>query len=266
MRRTGYARLIHDRDAGRAGMPVPRPAMEECLDPPANPCWQCETYDGLTAPELIGNLRERFTAGPRRLLRRNDAVYRQEETCRSLFMVDSGCIKASAVTPGGREHVWGFYLPGDLIGLDGVAGARYLCSMVALDQASTRVLPLSQLRYRNIDEMRALISGLLLALSSELNRDRETRIVRNRLDAELRVCSFLLEWSQRLRRIGLSSTDLRLPMSRSDIGSYLGMSQETVSRMFAALSLRGMIQTRGKTVRLVAPERMKEWVERALSD
>jgi len=196
---------------------------------------------------------------PTRLLRRHDYVYYQQERCHAIFSVRSGSVKASSTTVGGSEHVLGFYLPGDIIGLDGLAEGHYQCSLVAMEHTSVCTLPLERLQ-GPLAEDPALSYGLLVTLVSNLNRDQQLRMLCTHRDAERRVGGFLLSWSKRLHAIGCSATELPLPMSRHDIGSYLGMTQETVSRMFASLRDQGLVRTKGKYVSIVEPQLLLEHV------
>ncbi len=166
-----------------------------------------------------------------RPLHKGDHAYRQRQPFSSVYAVRSGALKAYSITDDGQEQVTGFYLPGEVFGMDGVCRDRYASSAVALETSAICEIP-----FERLGELSAQIPSLqrhfFNLMSQEIARDQQLLTQLSKNSAEQRVAALLLSISSRNARRRLSATTFRLPMSRTDIGNYLGLTVETVSRTF----------------------------------
>ena len=168
----------------------------------------------------------------------------------SLYALRSGAIKAYSVDQNGEEQVIGFYLPGELFGLDAIHNDAYVCSAKALETSAVCELPFAQ-----VTELSAKIHNLQAhmykTLSKEINIDQQFHRLLSKKTAEERISTFLQNLSERYQRRKLSPTSFRLPMSRTDIGNYLGLAVETVSRVFTRLQQNGILKVDGKELQIL---------------
>jgi len=158
----------------------------------------------------------------------------------SLYVVRNGTFKAVTVSQDGGVKINGFYLPGDLLGLDGIGRGAYAFDSIALEDSEVCVLPLDQLESM-AGKYPDLLRAFVRALSLEITREQSLTTWLGRLDAEQRVARFLLRLCERYQKLGYAKDALLLHMSRDDIGSYLALSTETVSRVISRLSRRGLL-------------------------
>jgi CRP/FNR family transcriptional regulator, anaerobic regulatory protein len=186
----------------------------------------------------------------RRAVRKGDSLYRTGDPLRSLFAVRRGAFKTSGIMEDGRVHVTGFFLPGDILGFDAITADRHPCTAEALETADVCEIP-----YDRLEELGQQVPGLqhqlLRVMSREIARDEQMLVMLGRMTAEERLASFLVSFSRRQSRLGLSETDLSLAMSRQDLGYYLGLALETVSRLFSRFQDQHLIEVIGRQVRLL---------------
>jgi CRP/FNR family transcriptional regulator len=184
-------------------------------------------------------------------------VFRVGDQSHALFAVRAGALKSYCTTEGGDEQVLGFALPGELVGLDGMSDDAYASNSVVLETASICELP-----YDDLDELRHSLHGLnhqLLRLASkEINADQRMLLLLGKRTAEEKLAAFLLSLSTRYKPRGLSATNFNLPMSRQDIGNYLGLAIETVSRLFARFQEEGLLKVNRREVTIADLPRLKE--------
>ena len=200
-----------------------------------------------------------------RPLRRNEHLFRSEDPFVSVFAVRSGAVKTYRLTEEGEEQIMGFHLPGELFGLGGIATGRHANSAVALETAAVCEIPFDRIEPLSRD-IPSLQRHLFQLLSREITDDQQLMLLLSKKTAEERIASLLLSLSSRLRRRRLSGEVFRLPMSRGDIGNYLGLVVETVSRVFTRMQRQGVLEVEGKEVRILDPERLADmagtrWVE-----
>lgn len=183
-------------------------------------------------------------------LRKGKHIYSQGAAFKSLYVVRSGALKAYNVSSSGVEQVVGFYLPGDIVGFDGMADGHHINSLVAMDTVSLCELPLNQLDplLASNQESRQQILSLQ---SQSLIQQQRFVLQHCQNTAEERVAAFLLDMSQRFERRHLASDKFRLPMSRKDIASYLGLAVETISRLFSRFQSSGFIEVEGREITLL---------------
>lgn len=186
----------------------------------------------------------------RRTVRRGEPLFTAGDECDAVYAVWQGFFKTILVSGDGRAQVTGFFMPGDLLGMDGIGSGRHSDTAIALEDSQVCVMP-----YVLIEpmarEVPALQRSLHAALSGEIAHNQRAMIVLGSMGAGERVATFLLNLSRRLRRSGLSGRDLQLRMTRGDIGSYLGLSLETVSRLFTSFQRNGLVQVQQKHVQIL---------------
>lgn len=186
----------------------------------------------------------------RRTVKRGEALFAAGDKYDAVYAVWQGSFKTILVNRDGCGHVTGFLMAGDLLGMDGMGSARHSDTAIALEDSQVCVMP-HVLVEPMAREVPALQRGLHAALSGEIARNQRAMMVLGTMSAEERMASFLLELSGRLLRRGLSGCDLQLRMTRSDIGSYLGLSLETVSRLFSLFQRNALLQVQQKHVRIL---------------
>ncbi|MFN7182854.1 MAG: helix-turn-helix domain-containing protein [Thermomonas haemolytica] len=167
-----------------------------------------------------------------------------------MYVASEGSFKTVVVTSGGEEHVLGFHLPGELFGLDAVGSGQHRCEAVALGEARVCELPFSQLA-AVAARLPSLQRQLLRIMGQSADLDHDHVEVLARRQASERIALFLHGLGERLRRIGRPADDVQLPMSRDEIARYLGLALETVSRGFSRLHEDGVIEVRGRRVRIL---------------
>ncbi len=186
----------------------------------------------------------------RRPLARGERLYRAEDPFESIFTVRSGALKTMTVTECGEEQVTGFYLPGDIVGLDAINLGRHPCDAVALETTSVCEIPFSQLE-RLATKIPGLQRQLLRIMSKGIFEEQVMLQAVSKRTAEERLAIFLLNVAARFEQRGLSATRFQLPMSRSDMSNYLGLAPETMSRLFKRFQEQGLVATKGREVMLL---------------
>lgn len=186
----------------------------------------------------------------RRRVKEGHALYREQDKFQFLYAVRSGTFKSSLTLRDGREQVTGFQMAGELLGLDGLADGKHASGAIALEDAEICSIP-----YANLTELamgsREIQQVVSRLMSREIVREHSLMMLLGTMNAEERLAAFLLNISQRMKARGYSSSEFHLRMSRAEIGSYLGMKLETVSRTFSAFQQQGLLAVDKKHVRLV---------------
>jgi CRP/FNR family transcriptional regulator len=187
----------------------------------------------------------------RRRVKRGERLYTAGAPFNAVYAIRSGFFKASVVDGEGREQVTGFFMGGELLGMDGLGSGAYHGTATALEDSEICVLP-----YALIEEMSrevpALQRHLHAVLAREIVRDHGVMMLLGSMRAEQRLATFLLNLSRRLVRRGYSPSDFHLRMTREEIGSYLGLKLETVSRLFSAFQKDGLLDIDQKHVRITS--------------
>ncbi len=185
----------------------------------------------------------------RRRVCAKEYVFRAGQPRQSLFLIHAGFFKTCLVSADGREKITGFRLRGDLLGLDALDMQSYACDAMALDIGEVWELPYAQLR----DSLPDFQERLTSVLASEIRRDWGWMLAVGTLSAEQRVVSFLLDLASRLQALGFSPRSLMLRMTRADLGNFLALQLETVTRALSHLQARGMIGVDGRQIRIEDP-------------
>jgi CRP/FNR family transcriptional regulator, anaerobic regulatory protein len=215
-------------------------------------CSTCHLKDLCLPCGLTGNDVERLDSlmFARRRVREGQALYHEGEKFQFIYAVRSGTFKSVLTLKDGREQVTGFQMAGELMGLDGLASGKHASAAVALEDAEICAIPyahLSELATVSPD-LQHVISRLM---SREIVREHSLMMLLGSMNAEERLAAFLLNVSQRMKARGYSATEFHLRMSRAEIGSYLGMKLETVSRTFSAFQQQRLLEVDKKHVRIV---------------
>ena len=171
----------------------------------------------------------------RRLVHAGQELYQAGECFGNLYILNSGFFKIVSTSPDGREQVVSLKFRGDWLGFDGIAGGAYSCNAVAMDTGEVWVLRYEALLAACADD-RSLLTILHAAMSREIGRDRDSLLSMCTLPADARVAEFLRHWVDSLARRGLRCDQITLRMTRAEIGNYLGMTLETVSRALSRLA------------------------------
>ncbi|MBX3623987.1 MAG: helix-turn-helix domain-containing protein [Rhizobacter sp.] len=177
----------------------------------------------------------------RRLLHAGDSVYEAGERFESLHVVNSGIFKLVNLSPDGREQVVGLQFKGDWLGFDGIATGRHSCDAVAMDTGEVWTVRYDSLLQASARQP-ALMAVMHSAMSREMTRDRDALLSICTLPADARVAEFLHNWASSLSERGLRTDQITLRMTRAEIGNYLGMKLETVSRALSRLARDGVIE------------------------
>jgi CRP/FNR family transcriptional regulator, anaerobic regulatory protein len=210
--------------------------------------------EGLDA-EAMRQIDELMTARIR--LRKGETLFRTGDRFTSLYAIGSGSFKTVLLSEDGQEQVAGYHMPGEIIGTDGVGTDAHGCQAVALEDTEVSVLPFERLVALSRQSSR-FQHNLHQLLSREIARERAVTMLLGTMDAEQRLAAFLLDLSQRYQ-----SSEFVLRMTREEIGSYLGLKLETVSRLFSRFQREGLLQVQGRVVKLLDRVSVKRLVDRS---
>ena len=185
----------------------------------------------------------------RRRVKRGEALFNAGAEFNAMYAIRSGFFKTSVLDGEGREQVTGFCMVGELLGLDGLGSGAYHGSAIALEDSEVCVLPYALIEQMS-REVPALQRHLHSVLAREIVRDHGVMMLLGSMRAEERLATLLLNLSKRFSRRGYSPTEFHLRMTREEIGNYLGLKLETVSRLFSRFQSEGMIDVEQKHVRI----------------
>ena len=195
----------------------------------------------------------------RKRVPRGQALYRAGDHFSALYAVRTGVFKTAVSSEEGRDHVTGFQMAGEIMGLDGMASDRYSCDAIALEDAEVCVMPFDRIEELS-REVTALQSHVHKIMSREIVREHGVMLLLGSMRAEERLAAFLLNLVQRLHTRGFSQSELVLRMTREEIGSYLGLKLETVSRTFSKFVDDGIVEVRQRHVRILNTDALKRIV------
>lgn len=214
-------------------------------------CSNCNMRDsclpiGLTLKEVE---RLEDLVSERRRVKRGAPLYRAGDRFRALYVVRLGFVKGVVMGSDGREQVSAFYMAGDMLGIDGIPNAVHTMDLIALEDTEVCVIP-----YARIEEcavaVHAIGSHLMKTLAREVVRQNNHMLLLGSMHAEERLAYFLLSLSQRFEQRGYSRSEFVLRMTRAEIGSFLGLKLETVSRVLSRFAHDGLIEVNQKHVRI----------------
>jgi CRP/FNR family transcriptional regulator, anaerobic regulatory protein len=192
-----------------------------------------------------------------RPLQKGDHIFRQNEPFKSVYAVRSGTLKSYSTSDSGAEQVTAFYFPGEILGMDGISKNKHLTSAIALETAAICEIPFELLGELSI-RIPSLQRHFFQLMSQEIAEDQQLITMLSKNSAEQRVAALLLSISARNARRKLSANAFRLSMSRAEIGNYLGLTVETVSRIFSRFQKSGLISADGREVEITDAARLRE--------
>ena len=208
---------------------------------------------GLTLEELerLDNL-----ISTRRRIKRGEHLYRANEKFDAIYAIRSGFFKTDVLLEDGREQVTGFQMAGELLGMDGIGTEHHTSNAVALEDSEICSIPFGQLEMLS-REVPTLQHHFHKVMSREIVRDHGVMMLLGTMRAEERLAAFLLNLSQRFTARGFSPSEFYLRMTREEIGSYLGLKLETVSRAFSKFQEEGYIAVQQKHIRILHVDGLK---------
>ena len=200
--------------------------------------------------------------GTRRTVRRGESLFHAGEAFTALYAVRTGFFKTVVSAADGREQVTGFQMAGELIGLDGISTDHHSCDAIALEDSQVCMIPYSQLETLS-REVTLLQHQFHKIMSREIVRDHGVMLLLGSMRAEERLAAFLLNLTQRLQARGFSASALVLRMTREEIGSYLGLKLETVSRTFSKFQEEGILEVKQRDIRILDQNALQRVVNAA---
>jgi len=195
----------------------------------------------------------------RRKVKRGSLLFHNGEAFSSLYAIRTGFFKTSVATEDGRDQVTGFQMAGEIIGLDGIVNDRHTCDAVALEDAEVCVMPFDRLEELS-REVTVLQNHVHKVMSREIVREHGVMLLLGSMRAEERLAAFVLNLVQRLSARGFSASELVLRMTREEIGSYLGLKLETVSRTFSKFVDDGIVEVKQRHIRILDTDALKRIV------
>lgn len=186
----------------------------------------------------------------RRKVKRGTTLFHDGDKFTSLYAIRTGFFKTCVAAEDGRDQVTGFQMAGEVVGLDGIVNDRHTCNAVALEDAEVCVMPFDRIEELS-REVSALQHHVHRIMSREIVRENGVMLLLGSMRAEERLAAFLLNLTQRLHARGFSASELVLRMTREEIGSYLGLTLETVSRTFSRFSEDGIVEVRQRHIRIL---------------
>jgi CRP/FNR family transcriptional regulator len=192
-----------------------------------------------------------------RPLKKGDHLFHQGDNFESVYAIRAGSVKSYTITNEGEEQITGFYFPGELVGLSGYDNQHYPVSTKIMETTTVCEIP-----FENLDtlcgQLPELRRQVMRTMSKEIRDDQQMMLLLSKKNAEQRVATFLVKLSQRFQARGYSANKFRLSMSRNEIGNYLGLAVETVSRIFTRFQKTNLIQVDGKELDLLDLESLYE--------
>lgn len=191
----------------------------------------------------------------RKTIKRGDFLYRTGDQFRAIYAIRGGSVKTALLTDDGRVQVTGFHVAGKVLGLDAIVTSQYNCDATALETTGVCEIPFS--RFEELSKkIPDLQYKMLKIMSQEILDNRELMVLLGKMSGEERLATYLLSMSNGLGKRGASSIQFNMSMSRSDIGNYLGMAEETISRIFTRFQEEGLIALQRRHVTINDLERL----------
>jgi len=197
--------------------------------------------------------------GSRRKVRRGNTLFRSGEKFTSIYAIRTGFFKTTVASEDGRDQVTGFQMSGEILGLDGIVDSHHTCDATALEDAEVCIMPFDRMEEVSKD-IPIFQRHLHKIMSREIVREHGVMLLLGSMRAEERLAAFLLNLVQRLHARGFSQHELNLRMTREEIGSYLGLKMETVSRIFSRFVDERIIEVKQRHVRILNPEALNHLV------
>lgn len=209
-------------------------------------------------PEVLGQF-DRLI-GKRIKYKKGETLYRPGEKFTQLFAIRLGSCKTVLLSEDGRDQVSGYHMAGDVIGSDGIGTDHHDCQAVALEDMEVCALPFPRVEELAHDNPRVM-RNMNRMLAREISRERQVMLMLGTMRADQRLAAFLLDLAARYHARGYSASEFVLRMTRDEIGSYLGLKLETVSRLLSRMHREGLIQVQGRVIKLLDSAELKRLVD-----
>ncbi len=197
--------------------------------------------------------------GARRKIKRGETLYHNGEKFSNLYAIRTGFFKTCITSEDGRDQVTGFQMAGEVIGLDGIVHDHHTCDAIALEDAEICAMPFAQIEDLS-REVNSLQHHVHKIMSREIVREHGVMLLLGSMRAEERLAAFLLNLAQRLHARGFSKSELVLRMTREEIGSFLGLKLETISRTFSKFVDDGIVDVKQRHVHILNTQALQEIV------
>lgn len=214
---------------------------------------------GLTHDELE---RVDSLVASRRRVKRGTSLFRNGDKFTSLYAIRTGFFKTCITSEDGRDQVTGFQMAGEVVGLDGIVNDRHTCDAIALEDADVCLMPFDRIEELS-NEIQGLQRHVHKIMSREIVREHGVMLLLGSMRAEERLAAFLLSLAQRLQVRGFSSSSLVLRMTREEIGNYLGLKLEAVSRTFSKFHDDGLLDVKQRDIHILGQEGLQRLVNSA---
>ena len=195
----------------------------------------------------------------RKKVKKGEFLFHSGSPFKSIYAIRTGFFKTSVTTEDGRDQVSGFQMAGEIIGLVGIVNDHHACDAIALEDAEVCVMPFEKIEQLSL-EVKSLQHHVHKMMSREIVRENSVILLLGSMKAEERLAAFLLNLVQRLHARGFSQTELVLRMTREEIGSFLGLKLETVSRAFSKFAEEGIIDVKQRNLKIMKPDALKQIV------
>lgn len=183
-------------------------------------------------------------------LKKGGILFREGDQSEALYGLRSGSLKTQIENANGQVQITGFLLPGEILGLDGLMDNRQTSHAIALEDSEVCLIPIEEIDTL-AHRLPALQPQVRRLMSREINRSHQLLLTLSSLRSEQRAAAFLLNLSQRLQTLGYSPFEFILRMSREEIGNFLGLTLETISRLFSRFAREGLIRVQQREVRIL---------------
>ncbi|MCY0910583.1 fumarate/nitrate reduction transcriptional regulator Fnr [Massilia antarctica] len=194
--------------------------------------------------------------GKRRRILRDERLYQMDEPFRNLYAIRFGHFKTYQVNAGGEQQITGFQMAGELLGMDAISGDRHHCDAVALEDSEVCEIPFARLE-ELFGQVPTLLRHFHRIMSQEITREQNVMLLLGNMRAEQRFAVFLVNLSARYAARGYSATSFQLRMSREDIGNYLGLTIESISRLLSRFKKQSWIGVDKREMTLLDPAMLK---------
>ncbi len=194
--------------------------------------------------------------GRRRRLVRDERLYQMDEPFRNLYAIRFGHFKTYQVNAGGEQQITGFQMAGELLGMDAISADHHHCDAVALEDSEVCEIPFSRLE-ELFGQVPTLLRHFHRIMSQEITREQNVMLLLGNMRAEQRFAVFLVNLSARYAARGYAANSFQLRMSREDIGNYLGLTIESVSRLLSRFKKQGWIKVDKREMTLLDPVMLK---------
>ncbi len=186
----------------------------------------------------------------KRPLHKSDKLFKAGDKFNALYAVRSGSFKSYSLSASGEEQIVGFHLPGDIIGFDAINNQSHPTYAVALETAMICEIPFNVVDELSTD-LPKLKQQIMRLMSNDIIVDREMMFLLNKKTAEQKLAAFIYSLSQRFKERGFSESEFRLTMTRAEIGNYLGLTVETISRLLGRFQKQNLIQVEAKFIKII---------------